>query len=151
MSPIRSLVKEFLQAITHFNLKIIKLVVQGIPVFITEKTMAKMLNLPKTGITKLPTNLTKEKDKERKKEKEATIYYKIVSPKALVSWEGWKVSFFKGMYATRLPTLLHVIWWKGSQLTYVGRKLFSFVILVEQRIKVNYVALVFNNLYTRFV
>jgi hypothetical protein len=52
----------------------IELVVQGVLVFIIEKTMAKMLNLPKMGITKLPTKSAKEKDKERKREREATIH-----------------------------------------------------------------------------
>jgi len=108
-----------MQAITHFNQKIIELVGQGVPIFIIEKTMAKMLNLPKMGITKLLTKPAKEKDKERKKEREATIYQKITSPKALVNRDGWKVSLFKGMYVVRL---IHVIWLKGSQLTYVAKK-----------------------------
>jgi hypothetical protein len=56
--------------------KIIKLVVQRVLVFIIEKTMAKMLNLPKIKITELSAKLTKWKDKER----EITIYQKLVSP-----------------------------------------------------------------------
>jgi hypothetical protein len=39
------LVKEFFQAITRFDLKIIESIVQGVPIFITKKTMAKMLQL----------------------------------------------------------------------------------------------------------
>jgi len=38
---------------------------------------------------------------------------------------------------------------KGSQLSYIAKKLFSFVVLAEQGIKINYVALIFNNLYSR--
>jgi hypothetical protein len=48
--------------------------VQGVPIFITKKTMAKMLSLRKIGITKLPTKPIKKKDKEREREKEVTIY-----------------------------------------------------------------------------
>jgi hypothetical protein len=43
-----------------------------------------------------------------------TIYRKIASLEALVDWEGWKVSFLKGKYAAKLPTLIQVIWLKGS-------------------------------------
>jgi hypothetical protein len=46
-------------------------------------------------------------------EKEVAIYQKIVPPKVLVNQEGWKVSLLKGMYATRLPTLIQVIFVKG--------------------------------------
>jgi hypothetical protein len=54
--------------------------VQGVSVFITEKMMVEMFNLPKIGISKLPPKLTKEKEKEN----EVFIYQKIVPPKALV-------------------------------------------------------------------
>jgi hypothetical protein len=56
-------------------MKIIKLIVQGVLVFISKKTVAKMLNLLKIGITKLWAKPTKEKERE----KEATIYQTIVS------------------------------------------------------------------------
>jgi hypothetical protein len=62
---------------------------QGVPVFITEKTMVEMFNLPETSITKLATKPTKDKDKEKEREKKAAIFWKIVSPEALVDWEGW--------------------------------------------------------------
>jgi hypothetical protein len=82
-------VKEFFKAITCFNPKIIKSIVQGVPIFIIEKTMIEMFNLPKTSIAKLATKPTKEKDKEKEREKKATIFQKIVSPEALVNWERW--------------------------------------------------------------
>ncbi len=68
-----------------------------------------MLNLMETSITKLLAKPMKEKDKERAREKEVAIYKKIVSPEALVNWEGWKISLLKGMYAAKLPTLIQVI------------------------------------------
>jgi hypothetical protein len=58
---------------------------QGIPVFITEKTMVEMFNLPETSITKLTTKPIKKKDKEKK----GAIFWKIVSLEALVNREGW--------------------------------------------------------------
>ncbi len=100
------LVKEFLQAITCFIPKIIKSVVQGVPIFITKKMVVEMFRLPKLGITKLVAKLTKGKDKERKKEREVAIYRKIASPEALADWERWKVSFLKGRYAIKLLTLI---------------------------------------------
>jgi hypothetical protein len=39
--------------------------VKGVLVFITETLVAKMFNLPKIGISKLPSKLTKEKEKEK--------------------------------------------------------------------------------------
>jgi len=42
-----------------------KLIVQGILVFIIEKTVAKMLKLLKIGINKLLAKPTKEKEKEK--------------------------------------------------------------------------------------
>jgi len=71
--------KEFLQTITWFNPKIIESVVQGVSVFMTKKTVAKMLDLPKIGINKLPTKPTKEKERE----KEVAIYQP-----GRQSWEG---------------------------------------------------------------
>jgi len=73
-------VKEFLHAITDFNPKIIELIVQGIPIFIIEKMVAEMFNLPKIGIIKLLTKPTKKKERE----KEAAIYGKNVPLEALV-------------------------------------------------------------------
>jgi hypothetical protein len=90
-----------------------------------------MFNLLKISITKLLTKPIKEKDKEREREKEAAIYWKISSPEALVDRQGWKVSLLKGMYATRLPSLIQVLWLKGSRLTYVAKKLMNFVILAK--------------------
>jgi hypothetical protein len=68
---------------------------------------------------------------------------------ALVDWEGWKVSLFKGMYAIRLSALIQVIWLKGCQLTYVAKKLMSFVVSSKQGVKVSWSAIVFNNLYNK--
>jgi hypothetical protein len=65
-------------------LDIIKSIVQGVLIFITEKIVAKMLHILELGITKLLIKPAKDKDKERRKEREAAIYYKIISPKALV-------------------------------------------------------------------
>jgi hypothetical protein len=65
-----------------------------------------MFNLSKINITKLLAKLTKEKDMKIEREKEAATYQKITSPEALIDWEGWKVSFLKGMYASKLPTLI---------------------------------------------
>jgi hypothetical protein len=55
-------VKEFLQAITCFNPKIIESVVQRVLVVITEEMVTKMFNFSKIGITKLLAKPTKEKD-----------------------------------------------------------------------------------------
>jgi hypothetical protein len=54
LSPIQPLVKEFLQAITQFNPKIVKLVVQGVPIFITKNIVAKILKLPKICVKNFP-------------------------------------------------------------------------------------------------
>lgn len=43
-----------------------------------------MFYLLELGITKIPTESTKEKEKEREKERETTSYQKIVAPDALV-------------------------------------------------------------------
>jgi hypothetical protein len=85
-----------------------------------------MFHLSELKITKLSTKLTKEKEKENEREKEVTIYQKIVLLEALINWEGWKVSLFKGTYVARLPTLIHEIWLKGSQLTYIAKKIDEF-------------------------
>ncbi len=59
------------------------------------------------------------------------------------------MSLLKGMYATRLPTLIQVIWLKGSQLTYMAKKLMNFVLLAKQGVKVNWLIIIFNNLYSK--
>jgi hypothetical protein len=45
--------------------------------------------------------------------------------------------------------LIQVIWLNGSQLTYVVKKLMNYVMLAKQRVKVNWLVVVFNNLYNR--
>jgi hypothetical protein len=85
------------------------------------------------SITKLLAKPTKEKERE----KEGAIYWKIAPLKALVDREGWKVSLFKGIYVARLSTLIQMIWLKGNQLTFVAKKLMDFAVLVEQGVKVN--------------
>jgi hypothetical protein len=68
--------------------------------------MTKVFNFSKINITKLLAKLTKEKDTKIKREKEAATYRKITSPEAFIDWEGWKVSLLKGMYASKLLTLI---------------------------------------------
>jgi hypothetical protein len=63
---------------------IIELVVQGVLVFITKKTVAEMLDLPKIGICKLLAKPTNEKERE----KEATIYQQITTLETFVDWGG---------------------------------------------------------------
>ncbi len=92
-----------------------------------------MLNLLEIGITKLLAKPTKEKEREN----EVAIYWKIAPLKALVDREGWKVSLFKGIYVVRLSALIQIIWLKSSHLTFVAKKLMNFVVLVEQGVKVN--------------
>jgi hypothetical protein len=50
---------------THFNLEAKKSVVKGVLVFITGIPVTEMLNLPKLGISKLPSKPTKEKEKKK--------------------------------------------------------------------------------------
>jgi hypothetical protein len=71
------------------------------------------------------------------REKEVATYWKIVSLETLIDRKGWKVSLLKGMYVAKLPTLIQVIWLKGTQLTYMEFFLMSFVVLVERGVKVN--------------
>ncbi len=61
-----------------------------------------MFKLPKVGITKLLAKPMKEKEKEM----EAIVYWKIAPLEALVDRERWKVSFCKGMYAAIFPALI---------------------------------------------
>lgn len=65
-----------------------------------------MFCLPQSYIVKV---LAKSFFFLKDKEKEAAIYQNIASLDALLDHEGWKVSPLKGMYATRLPTLIEVI------------------------------------------
>jgi hypothetical protein len=65
----------------------------------------------------------------------------------LIDQEGWKISLLKGMYVAGLPTLIKAIWLKGSQLTYVAKKFMSLVVLTKQGSQMNWVAIMFNNLY----
>jgi hypothetical protein len=51
------------------------------------------------------------------------------------------------MYAIGLPTLIKAIWLKGNQLTYVAKKFMSLVVLTKQVIQMNWVVVMFNNLY----
>jgi hypothetical protein len=59
------LLKELLEGITWFNLEIIKLVVQGVLISITEKMVVEMFKLSKTCIGKLLAKPTKEKEKKK--------------------------------------------------------------------------------------
>jgi hypothetical protein len=54
-----------------------------------------MLNLPKTSIIKLLAKPTKEKRKERAREKKVAIYWKIVSPEAFVDRKDGRFHFLK--------------------------------------------------------
>jgi hypothetical protein len=51
--------------------------------------------------------------------------------KTIVDLEGWKVSYFRGMYAAKLSTFIQVIWLKGNQLTYVVKTLMNFIVLAK--------------------
>jgi len=77
------------------------------------------------------------KGKGKGKGKEATIHLKIIPPNAIVNYEGWKVSFLKGMYNAKLPALIQVILLKGSKLTYAAKILLSLMVLAEQGKQVN--------------
>lgn len=57
---------------------------QVVSVFITEKMVVEMLQLPKIGLNKLLAKPTKEKEKEKK----AIVYQKIAPLEALVDQEG---------------------------------------------------------------
>jgi len=89
--------------------------------------MVEMFQLLETSFNKLSAKPTKEKEKE----KEVVVYWKITPPKAFVDREAWKVSFLKGMYATRLLPYIQLIWLKGNWLTYVVKKLMNFVVLAK--------------------
>jgi hypothetical protein len=74
---------------------------------------------------------------------------KIAPLEVLVDREGWKVSMFKGIYATRISTLMQAIWLKGSQFTYVAKKLMILVAFVETGMQIDLIGVVFNNLHSR--
>lgn len=74
---------------------------------------------------------------------------KIAPPKVLVDKEGWKVSMLKGIYVARISTFIQAIWLKGSRFTYVARKLMILVALVETKMHINLVGVVFNNIHSR--
>lgn len=86
--------KDFLHAITSFNLEIIESVMQRVSIFIIIETVAEMLNLLKISINKLLSKPTKEKERE----KDVAIYRKITPLEALINRKGWKVSLLNGMY-----------------------------------------------------
>jgi hypothetical protein len=58
--------------------------------------------------------LTNKKEKDKEREKEASIYQKIASLEALINQEEWKASLLKGMYVVQLLALIQVIWLKGN-------------------------------------
>jgi hypothetical protein len=76
--------------------------------------MAKMFHLLELGITKILAKLTNKKEKDKEREKEASIYQKIASLEALINQEEWKASLLKGMYVVQLLALIQVIWLKGN-------------------------------------
>jgi hypothetical protein len=59
--------KKLVKVITPFNPYIIEWVVQGVLVFITKKTMAKMLYLPQSNISKILAKLATEKRRKERK------------------------------------------------------------------------------------
>ncbi len=65
----------------------------------------------------------------------------------MVLYKEWKVFELKGKYVTRLLVLIQVIWLKGSQGTYVSKKLLLLVALVELRKVVKWVQVIFDNLH----
>lgn len=108
-----------------------------------------MLHLLESGITKILAKPTNKKEKDKEKEKETNIDQKIAPLEALIDQEGWKASLLKGMYVVQLLAVIQMIWSKGNLLTYVAKKLMNLVVLVEQGINMNWVKVVFNNLYCR--
>ncbi len=137
--------KDFLHAITSFNLEIIESVMQRVSIFIIIETVAEMLNLLKISINKLLNKPTKEKERE----KDVAIYRKITPLEALINRKGWKVSLLNGMYATRLLALIQVIWLKGSRVTYVVKKIDELCGVGQVGGEVNTSIVVFNNLYNK--
>ncbi len=73
-----------------------------------------MFHLLELGITKILAKLTNKKEKDKEREKEASIYQKIASLEALINQEEWKASLLKGMYVVQLLALIQVIWLKGN-------------------------------------
>lgn len=85
--------------------------------------------------------------KEKEKENEVAIHLKIVPPNAIMDYEGWNFIFPKGMCDAKLFALIQIIWLKSNKFTYVAKKLLSLVVLAEQGVWVNWVGVIFNNLY----
>ncbi len=140
LTPIRHLVvKEFLQSIVQLNVNAMKSMVQQVSVIIIENHVAKMLCLPQTRITKLPTMHFGE----------ANLFLQMAPLSAFVQNEGRGVSQLKGKYATRLLALIQVIQLKGIQGMYVGKKFMFLVAWVELQNLINWAQMVFSNLHSR--
>ncbi len=67
---------------------------------------------------------------------------------AFVQRKGWRVSEIKGKYVARILVLIQVIWLKGIQGMYVNKKLMFLVALAKLQKLINWVQVVFNNLYS---
>jgi hypothetical protein len=79
--------------------------VQGVPVFITEKTVGEMFCLPQVEIS---TPLT------IKQSNVAKICLKMVLKDDVLQKKGWKASQLEGKYVTRMLALMQAIWLKGN-------------------------------------
>ncbi len=135
--PIRPLVKEFIQGIVRFNTDMIESIVQGVLMLFTKDMVVEMLLLPQVEHFKL---LAKYKESN---------LLKIAPPEVLVDREGWKVSMLKGIYVAKIFVLVQAIQLKGSCFIYVAKKLMILVALVETKMQINSIGIVFNNLHSR--
>ncbi len=63
--------------------------------------------------------------------KVSNLYLQMAPLSVFVQKKGWRISKLKGKYAARLPTLIQVIWLKGTWGTYVNKKLMLLVALAE--------------------
>jgi hypothetical protein len=88
-------VKEFLQAITHFNLEIIKTIVQVVPIFITKNMVVEMFHLPDLGITKLLAKPTKERTRKEKRKGRWPSTEKMLHQKHLLTGKDGRFPFSK--------------------------------------------------------
>jgi hypothetical protein len=107
--------------------------------------VTEMFKLPKISIT----NCHPSRPKRRKKRKGSNCLLKVCSIRNtnwLKRMEGFPS---QGNYVAKLLTLIHVIWLKWSQLTYMAKKLMSFVMFADQGVKVNWLVIVFNILYNK--